>query len=86
MPQGFEADTVQTLGSVVRRGLAEHGQAQSALLSIEQKMTKASGAKLDALIDRIMAEPTTKFEALGGYEVDQRIAAVLEGLGLGAVS
>ncbi len=85
LPQGFEADTAQTLGSVVRRGLAEHGQAQSALLSIEHKMTKAAGAKLDALIDRYTAEPTTNSRPSVVTNVDQRIAAVLEGLGLGAV-
>ncbi len=84
LPQGFEADTAQTLGSVVRRGLADHDQAQSALLSIEHKMTKVAGTRLDALI-KDYGRAYDEFEALGGYEVDQRIAAVLEGLGLGAV-
>ena len=84
LPQGFEADTSQTLGSVVRRGLADHGKAQSVLRSIEQRMAHSSGAELETLISRY-GRAYDEFEALGGYDVDQRVAAVLDGLGLGTI-
>ena len=84
LPQGFEADTSQTLGAVVRRGLADHGEALSALQSIERQMTNAAGAKLDALIEEY-GRVYDVFEVQGGYDIELRIAAVLEGLGLGTV-
>ena len=78
LPQGFEADTSQTLGAVVRRGLADHGEALSALQSIERQMTNAAGAKLDALIEEY-GRVYDVFEVQGGYDIELRIAAVLEG-------
>ena len=47
-------------------------------------MAQATGAQLEALISEY-SRAYDEFEALGGYDVDQRIAAVLEGLGLGTV-
>ena len=57
LPQGFEADTSLTLGSVVRLGLAAHSEAQARLLGIERGMVESSGPELDDLIElaRIVA-------------------------------
>lgn len=84
LPQGFEADLRQTLGEAVRRGLTEHANAHEALLNIEERMTRAVGAELDGLIEEY-GRASDVFESLGGYEVEQRTNAMLQGLGLGAV-
>ncbi len=85
LPQGFEADTSLTLGFVVRRSLAAHAEAQAKLVLIEENMADASGQELDALIEEY-GRAVDEFEARGGYDVDQLMRAVLEGLGLGALS
>ena len=84
LPQGFEADTSLTLGRVVRLGLAPHSEAQAKLLGIEKEMVSASGPDLDDLIEEY-GRAFDEFEALGGYDVEQHVGAVLEGLGLGAL-
>ncbi len=82
LPQGFEVDTAQTLGEAVRRGLAEHTRAHEALLTIEESMARAVGSELDSLIEEY-GRASDEFVALGGYDVEHRTAAVLQGLGLG---
>ncbi len=82
MPQGFEADPAQTLGQAVRRGLIDHADAYARMACVEARMARASGRELDALIAEY-GRASEEFEALGGYEVEQRAAAVLQGLGLG---
>ncbi len=84
LPQGFEADQAQTLGQAVRRGLIEHADSHERLVGIEDRMARASGRELEALIAEY-GRASEEFEALGGYEVEQRAAAVLQGLGLGDV-
>ena len=84
LPQGFESHTARTLGETVRQGLAEHAGAYQALLRIETDMASAVGTELDAVIEEY-GRVSDEFESLGGYEVEQRIAVVLQGLGLGAV-
>ena len=84
LPQGFEADPAQTLDQAVRRGLAEHADAYELVASLEARMALASGRELDALIDEY-GRASDEFEALGGYEVERRAAAALQGLGLGDV-
>ena len=84
LPQGLDADSSQTLGEAVRRGLIEHTDAHGALVRIEERMARAVGAKLDALIEEY-GRASDKFESLGGYDVEQRMSAVLQGLGLGGI-
>ena len=84
MPQGFEADPAQTLGQAVRGGLIEHANSHDHLARVEARMARASGQELDALIEEY-GRASDEFAALGGYEVEYRTAAVLEGLGLGDV-
>ena len=84
IPQGFEADSAQTIGEAVRRGLAEHAAAYERLLKIENKMARAAGSELDALIEEY-GRASDEFALLGGYDVEHRTAAILQGLGLGAV-
>ena len=84
IPQGFEVDTAQTLGEAVRRGLADHTSAYERLLEVERKMARASGSELDALIEEY-GLASDEFTLLGGYDVEYRAAAILQGLGLGAI-
>ena len=84
LPQGFETSAARTLGEIVRQGIAEHASAHQALLRIEKGMASAAGTELDALIEEY-GIASDEFEALGGYEVEQRIAVALQGLGLGDV-
>ena len=84
LPQGFEVDSAQTLGEAVRRGLADHTRAQDKLLRMEESMACTVGPELDALIEEY-GRASDEFAALGGYDVEQRTSAVLQGLGLGAV-
>ena len=84
LPQGFETRAARTLGEVVRQGLAEHGKAYQTLLRIEKGMASAAGTELDAMIEEY-GRVSDEFEALGGYEVEHRIAVALQGLGLGDV-
>ena len=84
LPQGLEADSSQTLGQVVRRGLAEHSKAHDKLVRLEERMALVVGRELEALIKEY-GRASDKFESLGGYDIDQRTAAVLQGLGLGGV-
>ena len=85
LPQGFEAEPAQTLGQTVRRGLIEHAKSYERLASGEARMARASRRELDAQIEEY-GRAWEEYEALGGYEVEQRMAAVLQGLGLGGVS
>ncbi len=84
IPQGFEVDTAQTLGEAVRRGLADHTSAYERLLEVERKMARASGSELDALIEEY-GLASDEFTLLGGYDVEYRAAAILQGLGLGTI-
>ena len=84
LPQGLEVDSAQTLGEAVRRGLADYTRAQDKLLRIEERMACTAGPELDALIEEY-GRASDEFVALGGYDVEQRTSAVLDGLGLGAV-
>ena len=84
MPQGFEADPAQTLGQAVRGGLIEHAKSYGRQARVEARMARASGQELDALIEEY-GRASDEFAALGGYEVEYRTGAVLEGLGLGGV-
>ena len=84
IPQGFEVDTAQTLGEAVRRGLADRASAYERLLEVERKMARASGSELDALIEEY-GLASDEFTLLGGYDVEYRAAAILQGLGLGTI-
>ncbi len=84
IPQGFEVDTAQTLGEAVRRGLADHANAYERLLDVEKKMARARGSELDSLIEEY-GHASDEFTLLGGYDVEHRTAAILQGLGLGAI-
>ena len=85
LPQGFEVDTAQTIGEAVRRGLEDHARAQQDLLRIEERMSRAMGSELDVLLEEY-GRASDEFSALGGYDVEQRVVEVLQGLDLGGIA
>jgi ATP-binding cassette subfamily F protein 3 len=50
------------------------------MASLEQEMSRASGAQLDALLERY-ADVSARFDASGGYDIEHRTDQVLAGLG-----
>ena len=84
LSQGIDADSGRTVGEAIRTGLAEYEGAKRTVHEIEGRMAHASGAELDRLLEGY-GRATERFEALGGYDVEHRTSAVIDGLGLGSI-
>jgi len=70
-----------TVGAVVKQAVAALGAAEQRVQSLAASMGQAAGAELDAILadyDLALAD----FERLGGYGIEARIHAILDGLGL----
>ena len=70
-----------TVGAVVKQAVAALGAAEQRVQSLAAAMGQAAGAELDAILagyDLALAD----FERLGGYGIEARINAILDGLGL----
>jgi ATP-binding cassette, subfamily F, member 3 len=59
-------------------------QAEAGLAEASEHLAHSAGAELEAAMAAYDAA-LARFEALGGYEHEHRAAAILEGLGLGAI-
>ncbi len=82
LPQAFAEMADRTVGQVVAAGQAELHDAEQALDQAAAAL--ASAADVDAAMSTYEAA-LAHFEAQGGYERQHRAAAILEGLGLGAI-
>ncbi|RPJ52404.1 MAG: ABC transporter ATP-binding protein [Chloroflexi bacterium] len=82
LPQGLDLALDDTVGEYVRSGIAgfqeAHAQVDALALRLEQDH---SAQALDAY-----GKALSRFETLGGYTVENRVDAVLAGLGLGDVT
>jgi len=70
-----------TVGAVVKQAVAALGAAEQRVQSLAAAMGQAAGVELDAILadyDLALAD----FERLGGYGIEARIHAILDGLGL----
>jgi ATP-binding cassette subfamily F protein 3 len=84
LPQGLELDTECTVGEEVRAGIPGWEAARQKVEHLAAQMGAVEGVTLE----KVMAgygEALTRFEALGGYELEHRTLLVLAGLGLSDV-
>ncbi len=82
LPQDFSDQFAPTVGDVVAEAQAEFRAAEADLYQTADALSHS--ANLDMAM-QAYDQAFTRFEALGGYAREQRAAAVLQGLGLGAV-
>ena len=82
LPQSFASLDGQTVGDVLTQALAELRAAEAALDAAAEALgdTQAMDIALATYEAAVAA-----FEALGGYEAEQRVAEVMSGLGLDTV-
>jgi ATP-binding cassette subfamily F protein 3 len=83
LAQAFDEELGATVGAAIRAAQGEYAAAEAELGAATNAL--AAGADLEAAMGRYEAA-LARFEALGGYEREHRAAAVLTGLGLGAVA
>ena len=82
LPQGLDLDLEGTLGDHIRAGIDGFQAAHQQVETLARAMDRdASPSVIEAY-----GEALNRFEMLGGYQVERKIDAVLEGLGLGEVS
>lgn len=82
LPQGIDLGGSETVGSFVRSGIPGFREAHEQVELLAERITRdASPAALDAY-----GSALHRFEALGGYQVENQIDIVLQGLGIGALS
>jgi ATP-binding cassette subfamily F protein 3 len=74
----------ESLNEALTRLTAAHSQAWGDMQRLAQAMSTAGGSKLNELTDAY-AEAELRFEAAGGYELENRLEAVLAGLGLAGI-
>jgi ATP-binding cassette subfamily F protein 3 len=82
LPQGLDLALEVTLGEYVRSGIAGFEQARRQVESLADRM--AHDSSHGVLAD--YGEALSRFEHLGGYSIENRVEAVLDGLGLRDVS
>ncbi len=81
LPQGIELSSRLTLDAYIRAGL---DQLQDARREVERLAAAMRTDSSEAVIDAY-GRALARFEALGGYDIDHRIEAVLAGLGMDTV-
>ena len=83
LPQGLRLDEGLTVEAVMRAGLPELAQAQTALNTLTDAMSGATEETLVTIVDQY-GEALTRFETLGGYTLPHRMEKILTGLSLPA--
>jgi ATP-binding cassette, subfamily F, member 3 len=84
MAQALDAPPGVTLGDLVAAAQGAYVAAGAELVAASEALAEADAAALEAALVRY-EQALAHFEALGGYGREQRAAAVLSGLGLGAI-
>ena len=83
LPQGFDLTMDETVGEYIRSGIPGLYEAQREMETLAEQM--AAGDTSPRLLEAY-GDALHRFEALGGYSVENTIETVLTGLGLGDVS
>ncbi len=81
LPQGLPFDDSLTAGQVIRNGLPEWEAARVSLASATSRMASLEGEALEYVLAEY-GKSLERFEAHGGYTVENRIEKLLRGLGL----
>lgn len=84
LPQVPQLDEDQSLDEMIAESMRHLVELEARMRALETAMTAVTGDDLDA----VMAEYGTvseRFERYGGYEMDFRVDAVLNGLGVGHI-
>jgi ATP-binding cassette subfamily F protein 3 len=81
LPQYPLEDLELSVRDSLLRGMGRLGEARRRLTDLERRLSKEQGEKQQALLTEY-AEVGDEFERLGGYALDSRMEAVLDGLAL----
>jgi ATP-binding cassette subfamily F protein 3 len=82
--QGLEPTPGRTVAEEVCAGIVGWEAARRSMGQLAARMAEVSGEALDGVMAEY-EEAAARFEALGGYEVEHRVAAMLAHLGLAAM-
>jgi ATPase subunit of ABC transporter with duplicated ATPase domains len=82
LAQGLDPSFGDTVGQVVRSGIAGWAPAHAEAERLAARLSTGDAAP-DAL--EAYGEALSRFEALGGYAIEHRVDAVLDGLGLDGI-
>ena len=83
--QRLRVDEGQTVADLLDNALADLRGMEAHLRDLEARMTTASGDDLDVVM-QTYGEITEQFERRGGYEIDARTGAVLDGLKVSSIA
>ncbi len=75
----------RTLADLIVEATAHIGSLEFNLRRLEEQMTQVYGAALEAVLSAY-GDVTEQYERAGGYALDARIKAVLDGLGVGHIA
>jgi ATP-binding cassette subfamily F protein 3 len=81
LAQALDYEQGETVGQVMKKAIAGLTEAEQRLEMLSVEMTTAKGEPLERLLAEY-DEALSTFERLGGYGIEARAAAVLEGLDL----
>lgn len=84
LPQGLGPAPGRTVAEEVRSGIAGWEAARREVDALAARMAETQDDSLPGLIEAY-GEASARFDALGGYDVEHRVAEVLAGLGLASV-
>jgi ATP-binding cassette subfamily F protein 3 len=85
LPQGLELPANYTLAEVVRSGVEGYEMARREVARLEMAMGEANSETLPLILAQYDAA-LTRFDALGGYDLEYRCEQILGHLGLGEVA
>lgn len=84
LQQTVRTEDNRTLRDLVDETLAEARALEMRLRELETQMASAAGEALAAIMSAY-GDASDRFERIGGYDLDQRAEAILDGLGIGAI-
>jgi ATP-binding cassette subfamily F protein 3 len=81
LAQALEYAPEATIDLVIKEAIAGLTSAELRVQTLAAAMSQATGAELDVILEAY-DQALTEFERLGGYAIEARINAILDGLGL----